>query len=102
MILIFISIWLSYTSKKNIKVEKEIIKKFLEKRIEDHIHKKGDTVKELERKYMCLIAGKSFLEAERYLTVLLSNGKELKYNIINPLSYGNTLVLEIAISPVIL
>lgn len=50
---------------------------------------------------MCLIAGKSFLEAERYLTVLLSNGKELKYNIINPQSYGNTLVLEIDIHSVI-
>ena len=99
---IFISIWLSYTSKKNKKVEKEIINKLLEKRIEDDIHKQGGTVRELERKYMCLIGNESFLEAKRYLTVLLSNGKELKYNVINAQSYGSTLVLEIEIHPEIL
>ena len=101
-IFIFISIWLSYTSKKNIKVEKEVVNKLLEKRIEDDIHKQGGTVKELERKYMCLIAGKSILEAERYLTILLSNGKELKYKIINPQSYNTVLVLEVETLPEIL
>lgn len=87
--------WMKYTEDENKKMEQKIIYEQLDEQINRDIQSFGETVCELERSYYIDAKDDYGSIGERYLLVLLSNGKELKYSIINPKIYNKILVLEI-------
>ena len=92
--------WMRKTEKINETEEQKIIFENLTPIISNAIASLGDTIKELERKYV--IEEKDYSIGNRYVLVLLSNGSELRYNIINPKSYDRIQILEIDVNAVII
>jgi len=90
--------WIRKTEKKNEAEERQISYEILNPIINKDITLFGDTIKELERKY--IVEEKDYSIGSRYVLVLLSNGNELRYNIINPKNYDKIQVLEIDINPI--
>lgn len=98
LLFFFLYRWMRKTEKTNEMKEQEIIFENLNPIIKKDIVLFGETVKELERKYV--IEEKDYSIGERYALVLLSNGCELRYNIINPKSYDKIQVLEIDVTAI--
>ena len=88
--------WFRKAEKRNEAVEREIIFEYLNPIINKDIVLFGDTVVEIERKYV--INEDDDYKTSRYLLVLLSNGEELRYNIINLKRYDKIQVCEIDIN----
>lgn len=87
--------WASRTEKKNENEERQIIYENLENIIEHDIKTFGENTIEIERQY---IIQENKIDVTRYLKILLSNGKEIKYDIINPKRYNRIQVLEIDVT----
>lgn len=93
-ILLYLSYrWMKYTEDKNISIERQLIYEYLDNIIKKDIQSIGRSVYELERKYV--IEEKEYSMGARYLLILLSDGAEIKYNVINPKCYNKIQVLEI-------
>jgi hypothetical protein len=90
--------WVQKTEKINGAEERQIIFKNLNPIINKDIASFEGTIKELERKYIIKESEPSI--ESRYVLILLSNGNELKYNIINAKRYDKVQVLEIDINAI--
>ena len=97
LLLYFLYRWTIITIKMNESKEENIIFKNLNPIISKDINSFGNNVKELERKY---VIEEIEHDVKKFVLVLLSNGYELKYNILNSKGYNKILRLEIDINAV--
>lgn len=101
IILYFFYRWLKKTENKNKRTEEEIIYNALNPVIIKDINFSfGENVVEVEREYI-IKTGKYGEVVEKHVTVLLSNGKELKYQIINGKYYDKIRQFEIDMHPIV-
>lgn len=98
-IVISLLLWISIRDRKNRKIENVIITRYLEDKIQDEIKSLGNDIYELEREYNVISLNDSTTYGKRSLTVLLSNGKNMVYNVVNPKMLKNVLMLEIVVKP---
>ncbi len=89
--------WFRVSEKRNEKLEKIVIYKNLDQIIKRDAQSFGDSIIELSRNYHNYTPSKYTSPTQRTVTVLLSNGKELTYNIINEKYSNGIILLEIDI-----
>ncbi len=98
LLLYFLDRWVTITDNKNLSIEEKAVYNCLDVVIpNDILSKFEEDIKEIERRY--IYRRLEDHKEERFVSVLLSNGKELKYNIINPKWYNKNLSLEINVNP---
>ncbi|MFT4073606.1 MAG: hypothetical protein QM654_16985 [Dysgonamonadaceae bacterium] len=90
--ILFFVLWSLFVDKSNKKKEKQLSFHCLNDIVKKDIENIGANIKELDRKYIRIDHEK---ETERAVYVLLSNGEQLKYNIIDKAEYENKRVFEI-------
>lgn len=93
-VILFLILWSFIVDKSNKKKEESLAFKGLNDVIALDIKKIGDNIKELDRKYIRIDLEK---ETKRAVCVILSNGEELNYNIMDKAEYNNKRVFEINI-----
>lgn len=93
-VILFLILWSFIVDKSNKKKEESLAFKSLNDVIALDIKKIGDNIKELDRKYIRIDLEK---ETKRAVCVILSNGEELNYNIMDKAEYNNKRVFEINI-----
>lgn len=93
-IVLFAFIWFLFVDRINKKIEQRLSYRNLNDIIKKQVEQIAPNVKEIERKYF-RIDNKN--ETNRGVIVLLSNGMEFKYNIIDIAEYDKYCVLEIDI-----
>lgn len=91
-IILFFTLWLLFIDKSNKNKEKQLAFDSLDEVIKEDVSNLGDNIKELDRKYIRIDHEK---DTERAVYVLLSNGEQFKYNIIDKAEYENKRVFEI-------
>lgn len=91
-VILFLILWSFVVDKNNKKKEELLAFKSLNDVIALDIKKLGINIKELDRKYIRIDLEK---ETKRAVYVILSNGEELKYNIVDKAEYNNKRVFEI-------
>lgn len=92
--ILFFILWKTIISKKNNKVEKDLIYSALDNIIAKDIDKIDSNIKELDRKYICIIGEENVI---RYILVIISNGMIIKYNITEVAETDKVCMLEIDI-----
>lgn len=92
--ILFFILWKTIISKKNNKVEKDLIYSALDNIIAKDIDKIDSNIKELDRKYICISGEENVI---RYILVIISNGMIIKYNITEVAETDKVCMLEIDI-----
>jgi hypothetical protein len=93
LIFFFFYRWAVKTEKINEKAEEQIISENLNDIIKRDVKSFGDSIIELKRMYKIIINNRE--PERRYLMIILSNGIEIRYDIINAKQYDEICVLEI-------
>lgn len=91
-VILFLILWSFVVDKSNKKKEELLAFESLNDVIALDIKKIGVSIKELDRKYIRIDLEK---ETKRAVCVILSNGEELNYNIVDKAEYNNKRVFEI-------
>lgn len=86
---------LQYTEKQDQAIELQVINESLAEIIKRDIKTFGESTKEITRKYILKEDEDGYTLKRRYLLVVLSNGAEITYDIINVKHYDNIVMMEI-------
>lgn len=86
---------LQYTEKQDQAIELQVTNESLDEIIKRDVKTFGESTKEITRKYILKEDEDGYTLKRRYLLVVLSNGAEITYDIINVKHYDNIVMMEI-------
>lgn len=92
---ISIALWVEIRGKRNDKIEEIIIRELLQNQIKEDVKQLKGNPYVVAMKYERLTEKSSKTVGKRYFNVALSDGRNMTYYIINPVTYGDKLKLEI-------